>query len=281
MTALRAAPAVLGCGRFELRLDRPLVMGVVNVTPDSFSDGGRFANAGAAIAHAHRLAAEGADIVDIGAESTRPGATPVAADEELDRLLPVLAALRDLNVPLSVDTRRPQVMRAAIAAGADMINDVEGFRSEESIAAVCGSQAACCVMHMLGEPLTMQQAPAYRDVVSDVGDWLYGRTQALQRAGVAARRIVVDPGVGFGKTQEDNLRLLRGLPHLAGRGFPVLVGVSRKSLIGALTGRPVGERLAGSLAAMLAAVARGARIVRVHDVAATRDALAVWNAIGD
>jgi len=281
MTAPQIPAAVLRCGRFELSLDRPLVMGVVNVTPDSFSDGGSFAKPDAAIAHARLLSAEGADIVDIGAESTRPGAAPVTPDEELARLLPVLEALRELQVPLSVDTRRARVMRAAIAAGADMINDVEGFRSPESISAVCDSAIACCVMHMLGEPSTMQQAPGYRDVVSEVDEWLHGRTQALRLAGVEASRIAIDPGIGFGKTLEDNLRLLRDLPRLAGHGFPVLVGVSRKSLIGALTGRPVGERLAGSLAAMLAAVARGARIVRVHDVAATRDALAVWNAIGD
>ncbi len=281
MTAPQIPAAVLRCGRFELSLDRPLVMGVVNVTPDSFSDGGSFAKPDAAIAHARRLSAEGADIVDIGAESTRPGAAPVTPHEELARLLPVLEALRELQVPLSVDTRRARVMLAAIAAGADMINDVEGFRSPESIAAVCDSPVACCVMHMLGEPSTMQQAPGYRDVASEVDEWLYARTRALRLAGVDASRIAIDPGIGFGKTLEDNLRLLRELPRLAGHGFPVLVGLSRKSLIGALTGRPAGERLAGSLAAMLAAVARGARIVRVHDVAATRDALAVWNAIED
>jgi len=270
---------VLQCGRFELSLERPLVMGVLNVTPDSFSDGGRYAGADEAIARARQLFAEGADIVDVGAESTRPGAAPVAPEEELRRLLPVIEALRALERPLSVDTRRAIVMRAAVAAGADMINDVEGFRSPEAIAAVAGTRVACCVMHMLGEPATMQEHPAYDDVVGEVAAWLDARVHALCEAGVAGVRIVVDPGLGFGKAQEDNLELLRGLPRLVDRGFPVLIGVSRKSLIGEITGRPVDERLAGSLAAMLAAVARGARIVRVHDVAQTRDALAVWKAI--
>ena len=271
--------AFLRCGRFELALDRALVMGVVNVTPDSFSDGGRYAAADAAIAHAESLLAEGADLLDIGGESTRPGATPLQADEEVRRILPVIEAMRDCGRPISVDTRRPEVMRAAIEAGADMVNDVAGFRTPEAIAAVAASRVACCVMHMLGDPSRMQNEPVYRDVASEVAEWLYGRCADLRRAGVAPERLVIDPGIGFGKTQEDNVRLLRELPRLAGAGLPVLVGVSRKSLIGGLTGRPVDERLAGSLAAMLAAVARGARIVRVHDVAATRDALAVWNSI--
>ncbi len=254
-------------------------MGVVNVTPDSFSDGGRYAAADAAIAHAGKLLVDGADLLDFGAESTRPGAAPVPAEDELQRILPVIEAMRDCGRPISVDTRRPEVMRTVIEARVDMINDVAGFRTPEAIAAVAGAQVGCCVMHMLGDPSTMQRAPVYRDVVSEVAEWLYGRCADLRRAGVAPERLVIDPGIGFGKTQEDNLRLLRELPRLAGAGFPVLVGVSRKSLIGRLTGRTVDERLAGSLAAMLAAVARGARIVRVHDVAATRDALAVWNSI--
>jgi dihydropteroate synthase len=269
----------LACGRFEIGLDRALVMGVVNVTPDSFSDGGRYQAADAAVAHARRLLDEGADLLDVGGESTRPGASPVTAEEEARRVLPVIEALRDCGRPLSVDTRRPAVMRAAIAAGADMINDVEGFRSAEAVDAVARTKAGCCAMHMLGEPSTMQDAPVYRDVVSEVRDWLYGRQQALVAAGVDLRRVVLDPGIGFGKTQEDNLRLLRALGRIRELGSPVLVGVSRKSLIGHLTGRPVAERLAGSLAAALAAAARGAAILRVHDVAATRDALAVWNAI--
>jgi len=269
----------LACGRFELALDRPLVMGVVNVTPDSFSDGGLYAHADAAIAHARRLIGEGADLVDIGGESTRPGAAPVSPADEIARVAPVLEALRDAGRPLSVDTRRPEVMRAALALGADMINDVEGFRSRAAIDAVAGGRAALCVMHMLGDPSTMQHAPVYRDVVSQVHGFLQDRLQRLGEAGVSPARVVLDPGIGFGKTQEDNLRLLRALPALCAAGRPVLVGVSRKSLIGHLTGRPLDERLAGSLAAMLAAAARGARILRVHDVAASRDALAVWQAI--
>ena len=254
-------------------------MGVVNVTPDSFSDGGRYSDADAAIAHARTLLAEGADLLDIGGESTRPGATPVPAGQELQRILPVIEAMRDCGRPISVDTREPQVMRSVIDAGVDMINDVAGFRSQAAVAAVAGTRVGLCVMHMRGDPLTMQGEPRYQDVVAEVAQWLSGRCGELRQAGVAAQRLVIDPGIGFGKTQEDNVRLLRGLPQLAALGLPILVGVSRKSLIGQLTGRPVGERLPGSLAAMLAAVARGARIVRVHDVAATRDALAVWNSI--
>ena len=231
------------------------------------------------VAHARRLIDEGADLVDIGGESTRPGAAPVSPDDEIARVAPVLEALRDAGRPLSIDTRRPQVMRAALALGADMINDVEGFRSQAAIDAVAGGRAALCVMHMLGDPSTMQHAPVYRDVVSQVHAFLHDRVQRLGEAGVSPARVVLDPGIGFGKTQEDNLRLLRALPALCASGRPVLVGVSRKSLIGHLTGRPVDERLAGSLAAMLAAAARGARILRVHDVAASRDALAVWQAI--
>lgn len=269
----------LRCGRFLLALDRPLVMGVVNVTPDSFSDGGRYAAADAAVAHALRLVEEGADIVDIGGESTRPGAAPLAPDEEARRVLPVLEALGGCGRPLSVDTRHPETMRAALAAGADMINDVGGFRAPGAIEAVAAGSAALCVMHMLGEPATMQAAPAYRDVVDEVRKFLAQRVDALQAAGVGRDRLVVDPGIGFGKTQADNLRLLRALDRLAALGAPVLVGVSRKSLIGQLTGQPVDRRLAGSLGGALAAVARGARILRVHDVAATQDALAVWWAV--
>jgi dihydropteroate synthase len=278
-SAPRDPAPTLRCGRFELALGRPRIMGVVNLTADSFSDGGRWLESSAAIAHAHRLLEEGAELLDLGAESTRPGAPPVAAEVELARLRPVLRALADAGVPLSVDTRKPEVMRAVLDEGADMINDVAGFRTEAAIDAVRGSGAACCAMHMLGDPLTMQQAPVYRDVVLEVRDWLAARVAALQHAGVDRARIVVDPGIGFGKTLEHNLALLARLPEASPPGVPVLVGVSRKSMLGAITGRSVGERLPGSLAAMLAAVARGARIVRVHDVAATRDALAVWSAI--
>lgn len=279
----------LQCGRFELALERPLVMGVLNLTPDSFYEASRHQQADAAVARAHELVAEGADLLDIGAESTRPGAQPVTDDEEWRRLAPVLEALRGLPVPLSVDTRRASIMRRALDLGADMINDVSGFADPQAIAAVADRPAALCVMHMAGDPRTMQNDPSYFDVVAEVGAWLGGRVAALAGAGVARERLVLDPGIGFGKRLAHNLALLRALPELAdvaGRALapaarlPVLVGLSRKSLVGELTGRPPDARLAGSLAAAIAAVARGAAIVRVHDVAATRDALAVWSALG-
>jgi dihydropteroate synthase len=279
--AASVAPATLRCGRFELSLERPLLMGVLNLTPDSFSDGGMHADPARAIARARAMLEDGADILDIGAESTRPGAPPVTAREELARLEPVVGALLGCLRPLSIDTRKPEVMRAMLALGADMINDVAGFGTPDARAAVAASGAACCVMHMRGDPSTMQQAPHYADVVEEVRDLLAARVRALGDAGVERSRIVVDPGIGFGKTLAHNLRLLAALPRLVELGLPVLVGVSRKSMIGALTGREVSRRLAGSVAAMLAAVARGAAIVRVHDVAESRDALAVWRAIGD
>ena len=269
------------CGRFTLSLDRPLVMGVVNVTPDSFSDGGRHDSIDAAIAHARRLVAEGAHLLDIGGESTRPGAAPVAPDEEIARVVPVVDALRDCGVPLSVDTRQPQPLRAVLARGVDMINAVGALRAPGAIEAVRESGCGLCLMHMQGEPGTMQQAPDYGDVVSEVGQFLRERADALVAAGVSRERIVVDPGIGFGKTLRHNLLLLEAMDELAAAGQPVLVGVSRKSMIGALTDRPADRRLAGSLAAMLAAVARGAAIVRVHDVAESRDALRVWQAIDE
>lgn len=269
----------LHCGRFVFQLDRPLVMGVVNTTPDSFSDGGRYLDAKAAIAHGLRLADEGADILDIGGESTRPGSAEVPIDEELARILPVLEGLKGSGRALSIDTRKPEVMRAVLAAGADMVNDINGFRAPGAIEAVAGSAAGLCVMHMQGQPLDMQQAPFYREVVAEIRQFLDNRVASLVAAGVARERIVLDPGIGFGKTVEHNIELLRRLPELAVDGLPVLVGVSRKSLVGVLTGAPVGERLAGSLAAALAAVWRGAAIVRVHDVKATCDALAVWRAL--
>lgn len=277
----RPQQTVLQCGRFELSLDRPFVMGIVNLTPDSFSDGGSYADSQAAIAAARRMVEDGADILDLGAESTRPGAAAVDADEELRRLLPVIDGLADCGVPLSVDTRKVPVMLGALAAGADMINDIGGFTAPGAIDAVAPGSCGLCVMHMQGEPATMQQAPSYGDVVSEVEDFLRDRIDALRAAGVAAGRIVVDPGIGFGKTRWHNLQLLEALDELCGLGQPILVGVSRKSLIGELTGRPVERRLAGSLAAALAAVARGARVVRVHDVAETRDALRVWHAVDE
>jgi dihydropteroate synthase len=273
---------VLRCGRFALELARPRVMGIVNITPDSFSDGGLHEDPTRAIAHAERLIADGADLVDVGAESTRPGAAPVDPDTEWARLAPVLAALRDSPVPISVDTRKPAVMRRALDAGAAMINDVAGFTSTEAIAAVAAADCAVCAMHMRGEPATMQADPAYPDgVVATVVDFLTDRAAALVAAGVATDRIVIDPGFGFGKTHEHNLELLRSLDRLTARGWPVLVGLSRKGTIGTLTGRPVDQRTAGSVAAALAAIAKGVAIVRVHDVAETVDALEVWLAAQD
>ena len=262
----------------------PLVMGIVNITPDSFFDGGRHASTAAAVGHARRLIEEGADLIDLGGESTRPGAGPVPPEEEMARVLPVLEALRNAGVPLSVDTRRPTLMRAALAAGAAMINDVSALREPGAIEAVAGTDASVCLMHMQGEPRTMQQAPRYGDVVAEVEPVvrrvadvvLEARGAACVAAGSGRERILVDPGFGFGKRFEDNLALARALPRLA-RLAPVLVGLSRKSMIGVMTGRTAAaDRLAGSVAAALWAARQGAAIVRVHDVAATRDALAVW-----
>ena len=269
----------LQCGNFRLSLARPLIMGVVNVTPDSFFDGGRFFSAAAAVAHARQLIDEGADLLDVGGESTRPGADPVTLDEERRRVLPVLEALADAGVPLSVDTQKPELMGEAVAAGAAMVNDVNGFLAPGALAAVAGSACAICIMHKQGNPQTMQQSPQYADVVVDVRDYLSQRIAAAEQAGIARERMVVDPGFGFGKTLEHNLELLRRLDELAALTVPVLAGLSRKSMIGKLTGSDPGDRLAGSIAAALFAVQRGAAIVRVHDVAATRDALAVWQAV--
>lgn len=267
------------CGRFEFGLGRPTLMGIVNTTPDSFSDGGLHATTDAAIAHARKLISEGAQILDIGGESTRPGSQAVAIAEELNRVLPVVEALRNDGLALSVDTCKPEVMRACLDAGADMINDVTGFGNPQSREVVARhASCAVCVMHMQGEPRTMQVAPHYDDVVAEVRAELLSWAAALENSGVAHRRILIDPGFGFGKTPAQNYALLRNLDRLVETGYPVLIGVSRKSMIGAVTGTPVGERLAGSLAGALAGVARGAAIVRVHDVAATRDALAVWRA---
>jgi len=271
--------STLRCGRFAIELSRPLIMGVINVTPDSFSDGGRFADAGHAIEHAFRLIGEGADIVDIGAESTRPGAAAVSQDGEIGRLLPVLRALRNEAVPVSVDTMKPAVMRAAIDEGASLINDINALRADGALRAVADSGAGVCLMHMQGNPATMQQAPHYADVVAEVGQFLAGRVAAAQAAGIARDRISIDPGFGFGKTAEHNMSILRDLKEICAIGLPVTFGASRKSTLGAVTGRPVAERVFASVAAALLAVERGAAIVRVHDVAPTRDALAVWLAM--
>lgn len=267
------------CGRFEFDLERPLVMGIVNVTPDSFSDGGQHDDADSAVAHARQLIQEGAQILDLGGESTRPGADPVSVADELDRLLPVIEALRDCGVPLSIDTFKPEVMRATLDAGADMINDIYGFRQPGAIEAVAQSRCGLCVMHMKGEPRTMQAAPPeYSDLIGEIGLFLGARAQKLRAAWIDPRRIVLDPGFGFGKTADQNFQLLRRLSSLRSGGYPLLIGLSRKNMIGQATGRPVGDRLSGSIAAALACVARGASIVRVHDVAATVDALKVWQA---
>jgi dihydropteroate synthase len=267
--------------RHTIDLSHPRVMGIVNVTPDSFFDGGAYASADAARAHCEELVAEGADLLDIGGESTRPGARAPELQEELDRVMPVLEHATTLGVPVSVDTSRPEVMRAALAAGADIINDVRALRRPGALEAVA-DHAACgvCLMHLRGEPSTMQRSPDYRDVVAEVAAFLAERLRAATDAGVAASRIVLDPGIGFGKTPAHNWALLQRQHELLALGRPLLLGWSRKSTLGALTGRPVGERLAASVAAALCAVQRGAHIVRVHDVAATFDALKVWLAAG-
>jgi dihydropteroate synthase len=275
MHALRAAS-------YKLPLDRPLVMGVVNVTPDSFSDGGLFLDADVAMAHARRLVEEGADILDIGGESSRPGADPLPLEEELRRVLPVLKGCVALGKPVSVDTYKPEVMQAAVAGGAAMLNDIWGFRRPGAFEAACAAAregVALCIMHMQRDPQNMQRDPCYEDVVREVGDFLRERIAAFEAAGVPRDQLVSDPGFGFGKTVQHNLQLLRNLQQIADLGVPLLAGLSRKSTIGAITGRGSGERLVGSVAAALIAAQNGATILRVHDVAATRDALAVWAAV--
>jgi dihydropteroate synthase len=266
--------------RFAICLDRPQVMGVVNVTPDSFSDGGRFADAADAMAHCDALLREGAQILDIGGESTRPGAHAPGVDEELHRVLPVLRHAVGLGVPVSVDTSQPRIMQAALDLGVDIVNDVRALQRDGALDVLAGhASAGVCLMHMQGEPGSMQVTPGYEDVVAEVRDFLVARLAALHARGIAANRVVLDPGIGFGKTVGHNLSLLRRQRELLGLGAPLLVGWSRKSTLGAVTGRPASERQAASVAAALLAVQRGARIVRVHDVAATVDALALWRAI--
>jgi len=267
---------MLRCGSFRLALDRPLLMGIVNLTADSFSGDGLAGDTAAAVAQARRQIDAGADLLDLGAESSRPGALPVRAEDELQRLLPVLAELTGCGVPISVDTYKPEVMRAALRHGASMINDIHGLRMPGAMEAVAESDCAVCLMHMQGQPLTMQQQPSYRDVVAEVRDFLRRRVQAARAAGISDDRLLLDPGFGFGKTLQHNLELLRALEQLTSDGLPVLAGLSRKSMLGAITGRPLGERLAASIAAAVLAVERGARVLRVHDVAATRDAPAGW-----
>ncbi|MES2263136.1 MAG: dihydropteroate synthase [Pseudomonadota bacterium] len=268
-------------GRFNYPLHPAgaLVMGILNVTPDSFSDGGQHHNLEFAIAHAEQMIEQGVDIIDIGGESSRPGAPSLPLADELQRVMPVLYALRDCGKAISVDTYKPQVMREAIAAGVDMINDINGFRAPGAIDAVRDSDCALCIMHMRGDPATMQLQPDYGDVVEEVTAFLRERIAALAAAGIERHRLWIDPGFGFGKTVEHNYALLKaGRRIIDELGLPLLAGVSRKSMIGAVTGKPVEQRMAGSVGGALAAVAHGAKIVRVHDVAETVDALKVWQA---
>lgn len=267
--------------RFRIELARPQVMGIVNVTPDSFSDGGQHAHTVAALAHCEQLLGEGADILDIGGESSRPGAAPVSLQQELDRILPVLQAALKLGCPISIDTAKPEVMRAALDCGVDIVNDILSLGAPGALDVVA-QHASCgvCLMHMQGEPRSMQKDPHYGDVVHEVAAYLADRAALLQSRGIAAVRIALDPGIGFGKTTQHNFELLQRQDELLALGHPLLVGWSRKSSLGKITGREVHERVMASVAAALACVQRGAHIVRVHDVAATVDALKVWRAAG-
>jgi len=268
----------LRCGDKVLPLDVPAVMGILNVTPDSFSDGGRHTGLCAAVARAEQMVDEGAAIIDVGGESTRPGAAPVDVDEECRRILPVLEALGDAGAILSADTRRPEVMRRALGAGADMINDVSGMRDPDAVEVAADSGCGICVMHMLGEPRTMQDDPQYADVAAEVAEFLRGRIRALAAAGIGLGRVCVDPGFGFGKRLGHNFELLARIGEIAALGRPVLAGISRKSMLGAVAGREVGDREAAGIAAATLAFERGARIARTHDVASAVDAAKVWAA---
>ena len=274
------ASPVLRLGPRSIPLERVALMGVLNITPDSFSDGGRYVRPAAALAHAAEMVEQGAAIIDVGGESTRPGAQPVSADEEIDRVLPVIEALaKEVDVAISIDTTKPEVMRAAVAAGAVLINDVLALRAPGALEAAAALDVGICLMHMQGEPRTMQANPRYDDVVREVGAFLRGRVEAALAAGIARERLLIDPGFGFGKTLEHNLALLRGLGSFSDLGVPILAGLSRKSMIAKVLGLPVEERLPASLALALVAVQNGARILRVHDVAATRDAVRMWEAV--
>jgi dihydropteroate synthase len=267
------------CGHRRLDLTFPIVMGVLNVTPDSFSDGGRFDEPSRAAEQAERMVAAGAAIIDVGGESTRPGAAPVPVQVELERVIPVIERLHGLPAVISIDTRKPEVMRAALGAGAQFVNDVAALRAPGAMAVIATGDAAVCLMHMQGEPGTMQREPRYADVVTEVKAFLAQRVHDCLAAGIARERIVIDPGFGFGKTVQHNLQLLRELRQFAALGVPLLAGLSRKSMIGALTGRGPGERLAGSVALAVLAAQRGARILRAHDVAETADALTMLRAL--
>lgn len=268
------------CGRFQLELNRPHVMGIVNVTPDSFSDGGRYASTDLAVAHAQSLIAEGADILDIGGESTRPGAEPVSLEEELKRVIPVIEALKPVTtVPISIDTYKPEVMRAAIAAGADMVNDICALQKPGAFEVVADSHVGICLMHMQGEPKTMQLDPSYNDVVAEVKQFLAVRVAACHAHGIVSERIMLDPGFGFGKTTAHNIALIQHLDSFAELELPLLVGLSRKSVLGRIAGGDEQQRLYAGLAASVISVMKGAKIVRVHDVKATVDALKVVAAV--
>ncbi|NOL51836.1 dihydropteroate synthase [Pelistega suis] len=270
------------CGRFELRFERPFVMGIVNVTPDSFSDGMQHYGAEQAIAHGLQLIKEGADILDIGGESTRPGAEPVSVDEELRRVIPVIKGLKDCGVPLSIDTFKPEVMQAALEAGADLINDIYALQQPGALEVVANHpNCGVCIMHMVGEPKTMQLSPPdYNgDVTKSVVDFLAQRVEVMQSLGIASERIMLDPGFCFGKTVQQNYQLLANLSALKVLNKPILVGVSRKSMIGAVTGQEVANRMPGSVVAGIAGVERGAVVLRVHDVWQTKSAIDVWRAI--
>ena len=271
------------CGYYRFALsgqNRPLVMGILNVTPDSFSDGGQFDTLNKAVAHAEKMIQEGVDIIDIGGESSRPGAIPLSLEEEKKRVLPILKALQGCGKPLSIDTYKPTIMAEAVASGADMLNDISGFVAKEAIAILQQSQVGACIMHMRAPPSTMQITPYYDEVVQEVTGFLKEQVEVLLNAGIAKQRLCIDPGFGFGKTLEHNLSLLRGLKSLQKEvNLPVLAGLSRKAMIGELTGKAVDGRLAGSLAAALFATTQGAAILRVHDVAATVDALKVWGTL--
>ncbi len=269
----------LHAGSFRLSLARPLIMGIVNTTPDSFSDGGMLTSAQAAIDHGLHLAHLGADILDIGGESTRPGAEFVLIEEEKRRVLPVIQALAAAGLVVSVDTRKPEVMQAALDVGAVMVNDVMALRAPGALEVVAASQAAVCLMHMQGEPQTMQRTPVYEDVIQEVKTFLGDRVAACMSVGISRDRIVIDPGFGFGKTLAHNLVLLKNLAALSVGEVPLMAGMSRKAMLGALTGRAIDEREFASVAAHVLALTQGVRLLRVHDVAAMRDALAVWNAV--
>lgn len=269
----------LHCGKYKFSLDRALIMGIVNITPDSFSDGGLYISPDQAVSHAVSLVGEGADILDIGGESTRPGSTPVSVSEELRRVIPVIRELAGMNIPVSVDTSKPEVMQAAIDAGAAMINDINALRAPGALDVAVSAEVAVCLMHMHTGYHAGQAEPRYDNVVTEVRCFLQERIDTVQAEGIPKERLVIDPGFGFGKKPEHNLQLLRQLGCFADMGVPVLAGLSRKSMLGYITGNAVGERVYASIAAALLAVSKGARIVRVHDVRSTREALAVYDAM--